>query len=60
MRDTTDHAAIAEQLGRLACHLRGLNPDHIPEGGDVPMWRSPEIAEAAKQAKNLLSTSVRV
>ncbi len=46
MKSDIDYGAIRRDLALLCCRMRGLNPDHVPEGQTEPMWRSAPISNA--------------
>ena len=54
MIDTTDYEALRERLARLACSLRGLNPDHVAEGRTKPAWQADDIMKDVGRTIELL------
>lgn len=46
MKSDIDYGAIRRDLALLCCRMRGLNPDHVPDGQTEPMWRSGPISDA--------------
>ena len=54
MNDNTDYAALTERLSRLACDLRGRNPDHVAEGQDRPAWQADDIQADIKRTLDIL------
>lgn len=54
MNDTIDYDALRERLARMACDLRGLNPEHVAAGQDRPAWRSEAIQSDVERSLKIL------
>lgn len=54
MNDNTDYAAITERLSRLACELRGRDPDHVAQGQNRPAWQADDIKADIQRTMQIL------
>lgn len=56
MNDTTDYAAIRHDLSLLCCRLRGLDPEHVPQGGTQPQRLSDGVVDTVSAVMALLGS----